>query len=180
MLDEVVSIERVRADSDARYRKVYDVTVPGTLNFELFDGLCVRDTAETGYIQRRMVKAMEDLVVEEDGTVRNVMGNIVQMHYGGDGFDVTKVEKVRIPEWFLRRQWGQNGVPAAASGAFDALHRRVVPVLPTDATVCVPLALDRWLRQIVQRQHGRGGPGAGRSPARRTWCGGAASWSTAS
>ena len=156
----------MRADSDARYRKVYDVTVPGTLNFELFDGLCVRDTAETGYIQRRMVKAMEDLVVEEDGTVRNVMGNIVQMHYGGDGFDVTKVEKVRIPEWFLRRQWGQNGVPAAASGAFDALHRRVVPV-PADRRdgPC------RWRSTAGSGRSSSGSTGAGRgrgrSPARR-------------
>ena len=53
-------------------------------------------TAETGYIQRRMVKAMEDLVVEEDGTVRNNKGNIVQLLYGGDGFDVTSLEKVFV------------------------------------------------------------------------------------
>jgi len=53
-------------------------------------------TAETGYIQRRMVKAMEDLVIEEDGTVRNNKGNIVQLLYGGDGFNVTSLEKIKL------------------------------------------------------------------------------------
>jgi DNA-directed RNA polymerase II subunit RPB1 len=62
-------------------------------------------TSETGYIQRRMVKAMEDLIVHEDGTVRNNIGNIVQMHYGGDGFDVTKIEEYVLPDWFVHRDW---------------------------------------------------------------------------
>jgi len=49
-------------------------------------------TAETGYIQRQMVKAMEDLVTQHDGTVRDARMNIVQFHYGEDGLSCTKVE----------------------------------------------------------------------------------------
>ena len=49
-------------------------------------------TAETGYIQRQMVKAMEDLVTQYDGTVRDARGCIVQFHYGEDGISCTKVE----------------------------------------------------------------------------------------
>jgi DNA-directed RNA polymerase II subunit RPB1 len=49
-------------------------------------------TAETGYIQRQMVKAMEDLVTQHDGTVRDARNNIVQFHYGEDGLSSTKVE----------------------------------------------------------------------------------------
>ena len=49
-------------------------------------------TAETGYIQRQMVKAMEDLVTQYDGTVRDARNNIVQFHYGEDGLSCTKVE----------------------------------------------------------------------------------------
>jgi DNA-directed RNA polymerase II subunit RPB1 len=49
-------------------------------------------TAETGYIQRQMVKAMEDLVTQHDGTVRDARGCIVQFHYGEDGISCTKVE----------------------------------------------------------------------------------------
>ncbi|KAK7252815.1 hypothetical protein RIF29_37032 [Crotalaria pallida] len=37
---------------------------------------------ETRYIQRRLVKAMEDIVVTYDGTVRNSMGDVVQFVYG--------------------------------------------------------------------------------------------------
>jgi len=49
-------------------------------------------TAETGYIQRRLIKAMEDLIVRYDGTVRNSVGDIVQFLYGEDGLDGCKVE----------------------------------------------------------------------------------------
>jgi DNA-directed RNA polymerase II subunit RPB1 len=54
-------------------------------------------TAETGYIQRQMVKAMEDLVTQHDGTVRDARGGIVQFHYGEDGISCTKVEAQSLP-----------------------------------------------------------------------------------
>ena len=50
-------------------------------------------TSDSGYIQRKLVKSMEDLHIEYDGTVRNVNNSIVQFHYGGDGIDTTAVEK---------------------------------------------------------------------------------------
>ncbi|CAG8507263.1 425_t:CDS:2 [Diversispora eburnea] len=49
-------------------------------------------TAETGYIQRRLVKALEDVMVKYDGTVRNSLGDIVQFCYGEDGMDACFVE----------------------------------------------------------------------------------------
>ena len=49
-------------------------------------------TSTTGYIQRRLVKAMEDLMVGYDGTVRNNKGKIIQFKYGDDGIDPIKVE----------------------------------------------------------------------------------------
>jgi len=50
-------------------------------------------TSDSGYIQRKLVKTMEDLHVEYDGTVRNVNGGIIQFHYGGDGVDSVCVER---------------------------------------------------------------------------------------
>jgi DNA-directed RNA polymerase II subunit RPB1 len=50
-------------------------------------------TAETGYIQRRLVKALEDVMVKYDGTVRNSLGDIIQFRYGEDGMDACFVEK---------------------------------------------------------------------------------------
>ena len=53
-------------------------------------------TSETGYIQRRLMKAMEDIKVHYDMTVRNERDQIIQFIYGGDGFDATRIERQRI------------------------------------------------------------------------------------
>ena len=47
--------------------------------------------SETGYIQRKIVKLMEDLKVDYDYTVRNSSGCIIQFVYGNDGMDATFV-----------------------------------------------------------------------------------------
>ena len=54
-------------------------------------------TSSTGYIQRRLIKGLEDLKVEYDMTVRNNRGKIVQFAYGDDGIDSTKVESQAVP-----------------------------------------------------------------------------------
>lgn len=53
-------------------------------------------TAETGYIQRRLVKALEDVMSKYDGTVRNSLGDIVQFVYGEDGLDAVYIEKQNV------------------------------------------------------------------------------------
>jgi DNA-directed RNA polymerase II subunit RPB1 len=53
-------------------------------------------TAETGYIQRRLVKALEDVMAKYDGTVRNSLGDIVQFVYGEDGLDGAHIEKQKV------------------------------------------------------------------------------------
>ncbi|GBG75764.1 hypothetical protein CBR_g21008 [Chara braunii] len=55
-------------------------------------------TAETGYMSRRLMKALEDLSMQYDGTVRNASGAIVQLSYGDDGMDPVHME-------------GKNGTP---------------------------------------------------------------------
>ena len=54
-------------------------------------------TSQTGYIQRRLIKGLEDLKVEYDMTVRNNKQKIIQYSYGEDGFDPTKVENQILP-----------------------------------------------------------------------------------
>ena len=44
-------------------------------------------TSRSGYMQRRLINALEDLKVASDGTVRNTAGTIVQFQYGEDGVD---------------------------------------------------------------------------------------------
>ena len=53
-------------------------------------------TAETGYIQRRLVKALEDVMAKYDTTVRNSLGDIVQFVYGEDGLDAVYIEKQKL------------------------------------------------------------------------------------
>jgi DNA-directed RNA polymerase II subunit RPB1 len=54
-------------------------------------------TSQTGYIQRRLIKGMEDIKVEYDMSVRNNMGKIVQFFYGSDGFSTVMVENQKLP-----------------------------------------------------------------------------------
>uniref|UniRef100_A0A6C0KIQ9 DNA-directed RNA polymerase n=1 Tax=viral metagenome TaxID=1070528 RepID=A0A6C0KIQ9_9ZZZZ len=54
-------------------------------------------TSTTGYIQRRLIKGMEDLKVEYDMTVRNHMNKIIQFSYGDDGINTIKVENQHLP-----------------------------------------------------------------------------------
>ena len=46
-------------------------------------------TAQSGYMQRRLINALQDLRVEYDGTVRDDRGAVVQFVYGEDGIDPT-------------------------------------------------------------------------------------------
>lgn len=54
-------------------------------------------TSTTGYIQRRLIKGLEDLMVSYDMTVRTNKNKIVQFAYGDDNIDTVKVENQSIP-----------------------------------------------------------------------------------
>ena len=54
-------------------------------------------TAETGYIQRRLIKAMESVMVHYDGTIRNSVGQLIQLRYGEDGLCGELVEFQSLP-----------------------------------------------------------------------------------
>ena len=47
-------------------------------------------TSRSGYMQRRLINALEDLKVENDGTVRHSGGEIIQFVYGEDGVDPSR------------------------------------------------------------------------------------------
>ena len=49
-------------------------------------------TSDTGYIQRRLMKIMEDQHVDYNGSVRNVTDSIIQFTYGEDGVDTVCIE----------------------------------------------------------------------------------------
>ncbi|KAG5493801.1 hypothetical protein JKF63_01633 [Porcisia hertigi] len=62
-------------------------------------------TAETGYIYRRLSKAMENLSVGYDASVRSVQGSIVQLRYGEDGMDPWLMEGPHGTPLNLDQEW---------------------------------------------------------------------------
>ncbi len=81
-------------------------------------------TSRSGYMQRRLINALEDLKVVEDGTVRNTAGTIIQYHYGEDNVDPTRSfqgEAVAMDEilgsTLGRRIMLQGGPDANVAGA---------------------------------------------------------------
>ena len=87
-------------------------------------------TAETGYMQRRLVKSLEDLSVAYDSTVRNSTNDIVQFVYGGDGLDPANMEGDSKP-LELKRIFthvrnafpAKDETPLSADDVSDSVHR---------------------------------------------------------
>ena len=52
------------------------------------------NTADSGYVSRKMIKAAEDIIVNYDYVVRNASGFIIQFGYGDDNLDPIRLEKV--------------------------------------------------------------------------------------
>lgn len=71
-------------------------------------------TAETGYMQRRLIKALEDLSLKYDLTVRTSTSEVVQFAFGDDGLNPLKME-------------GQNSKPID----FDYVMKHVQHTLRT-------------------------------------------------
>ncbi|KAI5175270.1 DNA-directed RNA polymerase III subunit RPC1, partial [Pancytospora epiphaga] len=58
-------------------------------------------TAETGYMQRRLMKALEDLSVTYDYTVRNSYNDLIQFGYGEDSMEPLKNEDEDFLPWLF-------------------------------------------------------------------------------
>lgn len=54
-------------------------------------------TAETGYMQRRLMKALEDLSAKYDLSVRTSSNEIAQFMYGDDGLDPMMMDEGNKP-----------------------------------------------------------------------------------
>jgi DNA-directed RNA polymerase II subunit RPB1 len=70
-------------------------------------------TSTTGYIQRRLIKGLEDLMVNYDMTIRTNKSKIVQFSYGDDNIDTIKVEnqELHIVDMSIQEIYGHYNVP---------------------------------------------------------------------
>jgi DNA-directed RNA polymerase beta' subunit len=127
VLDKIIEINIIGVEN---HPKMYDLTIPTTLNFGLANGLQVRDTSQTGYIQRRLIKGLEDLKVSYDMTVRNNKNKIIQFHYGDDNFDPVKVEFQMLPIVKMTKEDIYNHYQLPMSDK----DKNIISILSKDAT----------------------------------------------
>lgn len=61
------------------------------------EGVCntAMSTADSGYMQRKIVKVIEDCCVQHDGTVRDTTNRIFQFAYNQDGYNPANTVKVK-------------------------------------------------------------------------------------
>ncbi|KAG2499255.1 hypothetical protein HYH03_002834 [Edaphochlamys debaryana] len=126
-------------------------------------------TAETGYMSRRLMKALEDLYAHYDTTVRNASGGIVQLVYGEDGMDPVAMEgkdgkPLDFGRLLAKIRATTRRLPLSSGGATE------VP-LPAKLAALVGLQLQRpellpgaTLASVAQAGGGGGGGGAGPGP----------------
>ncbi|XP_024000615.1 DNA-directed RNA polymerase III subunit RPC1 [Salvelinus sp. IW2-2015] len=66
-------------------------------------------TAETGYMQRRLVKSLEDLCSQYDLTVRSSTGDIIQFVYGGTAW-TRPPWRGKMNRWSSTEFWTTSGL----------------------------------------------------------------------
>lgn len=93
-------------------------------------------TSYTGYIQRRLLKAMEAMQVQQDGTIRNAEGYIVDFAYGADGIDAQYLESYTLSfvlydnaEMFEHFQIRPDDCQPHWAAGWEAVNRRELKAL---------------------------------------------------
>src|SRR5881409_4056550 len=102
-------------------------------------------TQQSGYMQRRLINALEHLRVEYDSTVRDSRGNIIQVRYGEDGVDTAKSDHgkaVNVDRLVERVRLTMRKGTAATK---DTIKKSLEP----SKEVLSPLILDRLRDALV-------------------------------
>jgi DNA-directed RNA polymerase II subunit RPB1 len=107
-------------------------------------------TAETGYIQRRLVKAVEDVVVCYDGTVRNSSGDLVQWIYGEDGMDGAFIEKQTIETFGLNDREFEHNYHVDVMDPAGSFLPGVLQVGVDDSSLELQVKLDEEYARLVE------------------------------
>ncbi|MGC8568485.1 MAG: DNA-directed RNA polymerase subunit A' [Nitrososphaeria archaeon] len=95
-------------------------------------------TQQSGYLQRRLINALEHLRVEYDLTVRDPEGGIIQFRYGEDGVDVSKSDHglaVNVRRLVEIIKTSDSGEPASESyirAEIEKVKDRLNPKLVKD------------------------------------------------
>ncbi len=85
-------------------------------------------TQQSGYMQRRLINALEHLRVEYDGTVRNSVGDVIQFQYGEDGVDPAKSDHGEAVNVQLLIDRTRIGVSRGRAATKNMIEERVAEV----------------------------------------------------
>ena len=107
-------------------------------------------TAETGYIQRRLVKALEDVMVCYDGTVRNSLGDLIQFVYGEDGMDGAFIERQSIETFVLNNKEFEHNYRVDVTDPAGGFLPGVLQVGLDDSSLELQAKLDEEYSQLVE------------------------------
>jgi DNA-directed RNA polymerase II subunit RPB1 len=107
-------------------------------------------TAETGYIQRRLVKALEDVMVCYDGTVRNSLGDLIQFVYGEDGMDGAFIEKQTIETFGLNDKEFEHNYRVDVTDPTGGFLPGVLQVGIDDSSLELQSKLDEEYARLVE------------------------------
>jgi DNA-directed RNA polymerase II subunit RPB1 len=106
-------------------------------------------TSDTGYTQRQLIKAMEDVMIQHDGTVRDAAGAIIQFHYGEDGTNSTKIESSAVP---MEKGFDKADTDIIAKYSMNGLD--LAPYLKEDTTrESDAEALLAYANEVAQDRH---------------------------
>ncbi len=128
-------------------------------------------TQQSGYMQRRLINAMEHLRVEYDDTVRNSMGDIVQFKYGEDGVDPAKSDHGKavnvsrlVQQIELMREKGAAASKKYITKRLEEVEDQLTPVLVNelknslskaklsekDVDLAIKLTLEQYKQALVE------------------------------
>lgn len=79
-------------------------------------------TAKSGYLQRKLVKMLEDLKANHDCSVRDGNNNIIEFCYGADGFDGMKLESQGTKFKFIEKDVLMNNYIITEQDGKDMQH----------------------------------------------------------
>lgn len=116
-------------------------------------------TSKTGYIQRRLVKAFEDIVVRYDGTVRRSDGAIISPRFGGHGMDPTllQVQRFRMMDWSWKQLQRTHLWPRSQRTGVAVLEKERCDIIKLWRYATThKTQFQRWSSQMAAAFHGVG------------------------
>lgn len=133
-------------------------------------------TSQTGYLQRRMNKSMEDHTVHSDGTVRTAGDDVVSFVWGSDGLNPARLERVRLsllsmgPDAIAARFTPrERACVRALVRAVLEVRTHVLAVAPLDTRVLLPFHPERIKRALDRKRDRSQHADADAVTAARAW-----------